>query len=114
MFASIGLFIFIGNGYFVFMVFSTDDSRIERIAVVLQSFGIISGLVFFIYAYVDGRIGRELIVWEKIAERFDNSQQTFRDYIDQLATRPELGLFNYLPEDKHTQPEEVQRTHAFV
>ncbi|MBT8410573.1 MAG: hypothetical protein KJP02_02090 [Octadecabacter sp.] len=114
MFAFIVLFIFIGNGYFAFMVFATEDSRIERIAVVLQSFGIIPGLIFFIYAYFDSRISRELIVREKIEERFENSQQTCRNYVVQLAAKPELGLFNYLPEDKRTQPEEVHRAHAFV
>jgi len=114
MFFTVIAFIFIGNGYFAFLVFATEDTRIDRIAIVLQSFGIISGLVFFIYAYFDSRISRAFSVREKIAERFDSSQNSFRDYIDQLAKNPELGLFNYLPEEKRHCADEVARARAFI
>ncbi len=51
---------------------------------------------------------------EKIAERFDVSQNRFREYIHSTAKRSELLLFNYLPENQRADQDNVDRALAYI
>lgn len=97
MFVFIVLFIFSGNGYFAYIVYNTEGVEATRIAVVIQAFGIISGLTFFIYTYFDTRKNREQKLREAWSSRYESTRRSFLDYIDKISERPDLGLFHYLP-----------------